>query len=267
MSLFRCPDPGSASRLSRGRRLTSARELSLANLPVRMAVLLAAPMLCAGVPWVDNQSIPSFDGRQDLTREQIADQQFRKGREYFEQARELEAKAVDASPTRRARLLDRALSRYRASADAFAASLRKLQAEPRSIDYLPQLHLEMGDALYKTGRHPEAIRAYEQAVVVAPAYLHAHFGLARACLAAGELDCVREGYERLLREAETRGAAWARVDALVALTESWQSHRAQRANSDDAVQGFDIWFAEAREDLAETVRWTALDSGDPNAED
>lgn len=212
-----------------------------------------------GVPWVDNVGVTPFDGREELTRAQIADKQFRQGRQYFEQAREFEAKAREANTdARRQRLLKRAFSRYRASADMFAASLKRIELEDAPVDYLPQLHLEMADALYKTGQHADAVVAYRAATEVAPAFLNAHFGLARARLAVGDLAGVREGYAHLLREADTRGEAWGRLDALIDLIAAWQSHR------DDSVaapfDAFDQWFDAAREELSETVRWTALDT-------
>ncbi|MEO1573864.1 MAG: hypothetical protein AAFU65_02790 [Pseudomonadota bacterium] len=231
-----------------------------------MAALLASTGAAAsagtGVPWVDYVGISPFGEREELTRAQVADKQFRKGRQYYEQAREFESKAAAAAtPARERRLLERAFSRYKASADMFQASLKRIEQEDTQVDYLPQLYLEMGDALYKTRQHAEAADTYRAATEVAPAFLNAHFGLARARLALGDLAGVRAGYEYLLREADTRGEAWARLDTLIELIVDWQAGEAGNGGDpSDARTGFDAWFAQAREELSDTVRWTALES-------
>lgn len=214
-----------------------------------------------GVPWVDNVGISPFGEREELTRAQVADKQFRKGRQYYEQAREFEGKAGAAvTPASERRLLERAFNRYKASADMFAASLKRIKLEGSPVDYLPQLYLEMGDALYKTRQHAEAVETYRAATEVAPAFLNAHFGLARARLALGDLAGVRAGYEHLLREADTRGEAWARLDTLIELIAAWQERREDAPDSANERADFDTWFALAREELDETVRWTALEN-------
>ena len=97
-----------------------------------------------------------------------------------------------------------------------AAYLAALQAQqpasrvPRRRSMTPQPTLvvseELGAALLRAGRAPEAVAAYEQALEDRPNRAAALLGLARARAAAGDAAGAREAYARL-------AAVWARADA------------------------------------------------------
>ncbi|MEM6639658.1 MAG: hypothetical protein AAF610_07135 [Pseudomonadota bacterium] len=220
----------------------------------------SAPAFAAagtGVPWVDGIGIQPFDSRAELTREQVTDQHFKKGRQLYEQARAYESRAQDAGTDgKRTRLLERAFRRYRASAESYAASARRLEEDGREVDYLPQLYSEMGDALYKTRQHDRASHAYSRATEVAPAFLNGHYGLARSGLARGALEVVQDEFSWLVREAETRAEAWSRVDALVELINAWRDSNTDQTEN---ATGFLVWFDQQQTALADTVRWTLLE--------
>lgn len=222
-----------------------------------------ALMLCAGVPWVEGKQTPMIRGKQPLTQVQLGDEAYKRGRDYFMQGAELEAKAeTTSSSTRRTRYKGKALARYRASADAFAASLKRaLDSDPRP-DYLGNLYLEMGDALFKIGDYGPAIDAYDHALAIAPAYLRAEYGRAEAQLASNDLAAAQQGYRTILKEADTRGDAWDYVDALLASMADWLTRHEDTATDMDAqkVSAFRDWRAAQVAELADTVRWSQLES-------
>ncbi|MFK8017950.1 MAG: hypothetical protein AB8G17_21195 [Gammaproteobacteria bacterium] len=222
---------------------------------------LAVTFLTAGVAWVDGLGVPGFDGREPLTKRQEADAAYKKGRYYYLEGRSFEDKArLAKTPTSEARFLDRARARYRASADAFAKALRRAQSENRTLEYLPELYLEMGDALFKTSQFDAANAAYDNAVEVAPAFLLGHYGRARVRLARGDLTGVQNSYATLLREADTRAEAWSYVDELMSLMAHWVAVQPEEVLSADNAVSFIQWYDEQRAELANMVRWTALES-------
>jgi len=216
----------------------------------------------ANVPWVDGFMQPSSFGRQPLSKKQQADQQFAKGRRYFLEARELEEKAATApTDVRRKRYLENAYNRYRASADAYAASLRRARSESITPDYLPTLYLEMGDSLLKTGQHAAAAEAYRSAVEIAPAFFEAQFGFARTALIVGRLDDVQRGFQWLRREAQIKAKAWAAIDEMMAMMETWipRGATAWESVSSEEHGAFAAWFEQTREELQDEVRWSVIE--------
>lgn len=226
-------------------------------------LLLTLPTAGKGsVPWVDGHMQPSSFGRMPLTKKQEADAQFDKGRRYFDKARALEAKAASASNDgKRQRYLESAFDRYRASADAYAASLRRARSENITPDYLPVLYLEMGDALHKTRQHEEAAAAYRKAVELAPAFFQAQFGYARTQLIVGELDGVRKGFEWLRLEAQIKPEAWTAIDQLMAMIEQWLplgQTRWQHVSTSEQT-AFRAWYEQTRDELKDEVRWSVIE--------
>jgi len=222
---------------------------------------LAITFLSAGVAWVDGLGVPGFDGREPLTKRQEADAAYKKGRYYYLEGKGFEDKARLAKTSiSEARFLDRARARYKASADAFAKALRRAKSENRTLEYLPELYLEMGDALFKTSQFDAANAAYDNAVDVAPAFLLGHYGRARVRLALGDLTGVQKSYATLLREADTRAEAWSYVDELMTLMEHWVTVQSKEVQGADNAVNFIQWYEEQRAELADTVRWTALES-------
>lgn len=216
--------------------------------------------LTAGVPWVDNIGVPGFDGREPLTPRQMADKAFARGRNYYVDALEFEAKAKSVkSDVRRDRYLGKAFDRYKASADAYAESLRRSAKEGTNPNYLPQLYLEMANALFKTSEHVAAINAYNEAIDRAPAYLGARYGRARTHLALNQLEAAKEDYAWLLREADTRADAWPYVDALIVEFSAWPAPAVREQVPASMQTSFTQWLSTTREELDETVRWTALE--------
>ncbi|MFK7888518.1 MAG: hypothetical protein AB8G16_16775 [Gammaproteobacteria bacterium] len=230
---------------------------------IAILLLCAMPMAAqANVPWVDGFMQPSSFGRQPLSKKQQADQQFAKGRDYFLKARELEEKAATApTDVRRKRYLENAYNRYRASADAFAASLRRARSENITPDYLPTLYLEMGDSLLKTGQHAQAAEAYRNAVDIAPAFFEAQFGFARSALIVGQLDDVQQGYAWLRREADIKAKAWTAIDELMAMMATWIPRGAAAWDnvSIEEHAAFAIWFEQTRDELKDEVRWSVIE--------
>ena len=227
----------------------------------------ALTLLTGGVPWVENKSLPSFDGREPLSDTQRADEAYVRGRQSFLQALAFEEKARAASSDgKRRRYEAKAFARFKASADAFEASLKRALKQDYTPDYLPNLYLEMADALFRTRRYEDALQRYRVALEVAPAYLRARYGLARAQLATGHLAQVRETYQALLTEADTRAAAWHYVDALMADVQAWL--RDDGATSADVTQiaAMRQWHETQVSELENTVRWTALDAANDSEE-
>ncbi len=68
----------------------------------------------------------------------------------------------------------------------------------------PDVHLRLGDALARTGRHDEAIDHYLQAIEVNPLYVHARVRLGFAFLEKGDLDSAREAFRQADRARQTR---------------------------------------------------------------
>ncbi len=226
----------------------------------RAFALLCLFGLTAGVPWVDNIGVPGFDGRMPLTPRQMADKAFARGRHYYVEALEFEAKAKSANTeVRRNRYFGKAFDRYKASADTYAVSLKRVAEEQTNPRYLPQLYLEMANALFKTGEHAPAIDAYNDAISVAPAYLGARYGRARTHLALNQMQAAKEDYAWLLREADTRADAWVYVDALIIEFSAWPAPAVRDAVPAQMQANFTQWLDTTRADLGETIRWTALE--------
>ncbi|MDQ7088031.1 MAG: tetratricopeptide repeat protein [Acidobacteriota bacterium] len=76
--------------------------------------------------------------------------------------------------------MDRAIAEYRSA----------LEVMPR----YPDVHLRLGDALARTGRHDEAIEHYEQAIEVNPLYVHARVRLGFAHLEKGDFEAARQAF-------------------------------------------------------------------------
>ena len=62
----------------------------------------------------------------------------------------------------------------------------------------PYHHLERGRQLNASGRHDEAIQAFEQALIIAPDLVHAHVNLVAAYTARGAFEKAAEHYHRAL---------------------------------------------------------------------
>lgn len=225
------------------------------------AGIAALALLTGGVPWVDNKSVPSFDGREPMDETQRADEAYVRGRQSFEQALGFEEKARAAtSDGKRRRYRDKAFARFKASADAFEVSLKRALKDNYRPEYLPNLYLDLADALLKTDRYDDALENYQKALTLAPAYLRARYGLAQAQLATSRLDDARNSYQGLLTEADTRAEAWGFVDALMDDFQAWLGHAHGASASTGEVAAFRQWYEAQADELSDTIRWTALDA-------
>lgn len=81
---------------------------------------------------------------------------------------------------------------YRSEVALWGDTAAKLPANARA-------HNNLGQALFRAGRIPEAMRSYERALALQPKYPESHYNLGVALAQQGELDRAREHYAIALR--------------------------------------------------------------------
>lgn len=95
---------------------------------------------------------------------------------------------------------DRALAEMREAAELAA----RMEKHPVTPGALQPAHELLGDLLLETGRHAEALEAYERSLETWPRRHHSLDGAARAAEAAGQDEAARS-YRRELRELSAEG--------------------------------------------------------------
>ena len=169
---------------------------------------------------------------------------YNSGLEHRDKAWSFEDKAKAAnSDAEREKLLAKAQKQYEKAIPLF-------ETATENIPEFHQAFSSLGYALRKTGRHAEALEAYDRALTLAPFYVEAIEYRAEAYLGLGRLDDAKEAYMLLFTGHREH------ADQLMAAMKTWlEDRRADPAGmSSETLDAFAAWIEERGEIAEQTAQ-------------
>ncbi|MFO0690638.1 MAG: tetratricopeptide repeat protein [Myxococcota bacterium] len=192
-------------------------------------------------------SVGSSSSRSSRSPESIARRHYQAGLRAKAKAWKYEEKAAKKEdPKDREKLLAQAQK-------AYAAAIRSQTAAVKALPKHYEAQNELGYALRRTGKYPEAIAAYDRALEINSAYFPAIEYRGEAYLGIGELEKVKSAYMVLFRNER------ALADQLMKAMDAWVVQQP----AGEATAAFAEWvqerkaLAQAGDDLSlnNTRRW------------
>ena len=209
-----------------------------------MFVLLPGFALAAGGGSMGGSSIYDASPRRVRTPEEIAESRYNAGLKKRDKAWKYEAKAAKAdSEKKRGKLEAKAQKQYRKAIKDFRRAVEK---DP----LLYQAYSGLGYALRRTGQYGAALQAYDEALLLQPAYAEAIEYRAEAYLGLFRLDEVKAAYVQLF------SLDRARADELMAAMQTFLElrEREQDGLAPETLAEFATWVRERREIAQQTAR-------------
>ncbi len=193
----------------------------------------------------------SASPRRVKTPEEIAQSRYNSGLKKRDKAWKYEAKATKTdSEKKRGKLEAKAQKQYRKAIKDFRRAVEK---DP----LLYQAYSSLGYALRRTGQYGAALQAYDEALLLQPAYVEAIEYRAEAYLGLFRLDDVKAAYVQLF------SLDRARADELMAAMQTFleQREREQDGLAPETLAEFATWVRERREIAQQTARLSEAEAG------
>ncbi len=197
-------------------------------------LLHRAPAEAAG----SKPAAPAPSATPTKTPEEAGKEAYNIGLKHRDKAWGFEDKAA-ASDAEREKLLAKAQKQYGKAIPLFKTATQR-------IPTFHQAYSSLGYALRKTGDFEGSLKAYDQALALAPFYGEAIEYRAEAYLGLGRLDEVKEAYMQLF--AKERALA----DELMAAMQAWVEEPGDVPA--EKVEAFAAWLAERGEIAEQTAR-------------